>query len=77
MARAYSGVLGSGALCLAIVRGLWLDLHANDVLITALVVFTLFAALGFCIGLWAEQTPGKWEENRFQAETTMPGSGSR
>lgn len=72
MARAYSGVLGSFALCLTIVRGLWLDLHADYILTAGLVVFPVFAATGLCIGLIADRSVHEHEENRFRAEMACP-----
>lgn len=68
MARAYSGVLGSVALCLVILRGLVLGYLPNEILIQALVVFGMFAALGFCIGWIADQTVCDSVENRFRNE---------
>lgn len=68
MARAYSGVLGCIALSLVIARGLLLDSLPNDILMQCLVVFPLFATLGFLIGLVAEQTIRESVENRFRSE---------
>jgi hypothetical protein len=70
MARAYSGVLGSIALCFVISRGLVLGLLPNDILTQALVVFFGFAFIGFCIGYLAEQTVCESLENRFRDEMT-------
>mgnify|MGYP003382644541 CR=1 FL=1 len=68
MARAYSGVLGSLAMCLVIVRGLVLGLLPDDILSQSLVVFFCFALVGFCIGYVAEQTVCESVENRFREE---------
>ena len=68
MARAYSGVLGSLGLCLVICRGLVLNHLPNEVLTHGLVVFFLFALIGFCIGHLAEQTVRESVENRFRDE---------
>lgn len=68
MARAYSGVLGSLALCLVISRGLVLGLLPDDILTQGLVVFFTFALIGFCIGYVAEKTVCESVENRFREE---------
>ncbi len=68
MARAYSGMLGSVALSLVILRGLVLGFLPNEILIQALVVFGTFSALGFCIGWIADQTVCDSVENRFRKE---------
>ncbi len=68
MARAYSGVLGSTALCLVILRGLVLGMLPNEILIQSLVVFVVFAFLGFWIGFTAEKTVCESVENRFRSE---------
>lgn len=68
MARAYSGVLGSVALSLVILRGLVLGFLPNDILVQALVVFGMFSALGFCIGWIADETVCDSVENRFRSE---------
>lgn len=68
MARAFSGVLGSIALCLIIVRGLILGWLPDVILTQALVAFAIFASLGFCIGWMAEQTVCESVENRFRSE---------
>ncbi len=68
MARAYSGVLGSLALCLVISRGLLLGLPTDDCLSQSLVVFFGFAGIGFCIGKIAEKTVCESVESRFRDE---------
>jgi hypothetical protein len=68
MARAYSGVLGSVAFSLVILRGLVLGFPPNDILVQALVVFGMFSALGFCIGWIADETVCDSVENRFRSE---------
>ncbi len=68
MARAYSGVLGSLALCLVISRGLLLGLPPVDCLTNGLVVFFGFAGIGYCIGYVAERTVCESVENRFRDE---------
>lgn len=68
MTRAYSGVLGSIALCLVIVRGLAFGVLPNEILKQSLVVFFLFAAIGFCIGYLADKTICESVENRFRSE---------
>jgi anti-sigma factor RsiW len=68
MARAYSGVLGSTALCFVILRGLFLGSLPDDILVQALVVFGAFCALGFFIGWIADQTVCDSVENRFRSE---------
>ncbi len=68
MARAYAGVFGAIGLCLVISRGVVLDLLPDDVLTSALVVFFVFAAIGFCIGRLAERTVSESVENRFREE---------
>ena len=68
MARAYSGVFGSIALCLAISRGLLLGLPPDECLSQGLVVFLVFASLGYCIGFVANRTVCESVENRFRDE---------
>jgi hypothetical protein len=68
MARAYSGVLGSLALCLSISRGLLLGLPPEECLSQGLVVFFGFAIVGYCIGYVANQTVCESVENRFRDE---------
>lgn len=68
MARAYSGVLAVIALCLVISRGLLLGLTPDEVLTHGLVVFFIFALIGFGIGYMAEQTVCESVENRFREE---------
>ena len=64
MARAYSGVLGSVALSLVILRGLVLGFLPNEILIQDLVVFGTFSTLGFCIVWMSDQTLFDSVENR-------------
>ncbi len=68
MARAYSGVLGAIALVLVILRGLVLGMHPNEILSQALVVFCLFACMGYWIGFTADKTVSESVENRFRSE---------
>ncbi|MEZ6136055.1 MAG: hypothetical protein R3C53_14230 [Pirellulaceae bacterium] len=68
MARAYAGVLGVIALTLAILRGLMLGMLPNEILSQSLVVFLLFACVGYWIGLVAEKTVSESVENRFRDE---------
>ncbi len=68
MARAYSGVLGSVALCLIIVRGLVTGLPPDEILSHGLVVFFGFSGLGFWIGNVAQKTISESVENRFRVE---------
>ena len=70
MARAYSGMLGSLALCLVILRGIFLGLSANHILITGIVVFGVFALTGFCIGYVAEKSMKETAENHLDEEMT-------
>lgn len=73
MARAYSGMLGSLALCLVILRGIFLGLPANHILTTGLVVFSVFAVAGFFIGSMAErsieETSGLQLDERVEGTT--------
>lgn len=68
MARAYSGVLGTLALCLVIVCGLVARLSPNEILAQGLVVFFVFGAIGFWIGNVAQKTVSESVENRFRSE---------
>ncbi|MEM7477927.1 MAG: hypothetical protein AAF483_23315 [Planctomycetota bacterium] len=68
MARAYSGILGALAFLLVLIRGLFLDLPTNHVLISGLVVFLIFSLTGFCIGYVADQSMEESEESRFKGE---------
>ena len=68
MARAYSGVLASIALTIVILRGLLTGVLPDEILTQCLAVFTGFAAVGYCIGLMAEQTVCDSVENRFRRE---------
>ena len=72
MARAYSGVLGSCALGLAILRGLLLDLQTNYVLTSGLLVFFVYGLIGFGIGLITEDYLREHERHRFNNELTNP-----
>lgn len=68
MARAFSGVLGSIAMCLVIVHGLLSDSLPDEILSQCLVVFFAFGLIGFCIGYLAEKTISESVENRFRNE---------
>ncbi|GAB5404157.1 MAG: hypothetical protein Aurels2KO_23880 [Aureliella sp.] len=68
MARAYSGVLGAIAVSFLIVRGLLCGSHPDDILKQCLVMFPLFAAVGFFIGFTAKRTIRESVENRFRSE---------
>ncbi len=68
MARAFAGVLGTIALNLVIVRGLYVGFHPDEILGQALVFFGLFACLGYWIGFIAEKTVSESVENRFRSE---------
>lgn len=68
MARAYSGVLGAIVVSFVITRGLMLGMLPNDILKQCLVVFPIFAFLGFWIGYTAEKTICESVENRFRSE---------
>lgn len=68
MARAYSGVLGSIALCLVIVCGLLTRQPHDEILSQGLVVFFVFGAIGFWIGNIAQKTVSDSVENRFRSE---------
>ena len=68
MARAYSGVLGTLALCLVIVRGLVARLPTDEILSQGLVVFFVFGVIGFWIGNVAQKTVSESVENRFRSE---------
>jgi predicted DNA-binding transcriptional regulator len=68
MARAYSGVLGSIAMCLVIARGLATGLLPNEILIQSLVVFFTFGLIGCWIGYIAETTVAESVEIRFRSE---------
>ena len=68
MARAYAGVLGAIALNLVILRGLLTGMLPNEILNQGLVVFFLFAFLGYWIGNIADRTVCESVENRFRSE---------
>lgn len=68
MARAYSGVLGAIAVSFSIVRGLLNGSLPDDILKQCLVMFPLFAAVGFLIGYTAQKTIRESVENRFRSE---------
>ncbi len=68
MARAYSGVLGAVAMSFVIVRGLWFGMLADEILSMCLVVFGLFAAVGYVIGTIADRTVCESVEKRFRSE---------
>jgi hypothetical protein len=63
-------MLGLFAWCLTIIRGLWLDLHINHTLVSGLVVFLVFSALGFCLGKIFDRAFRELEERRFREEMT-------
>lgn len=68
MARAYSGVLGAIAVSFSIVRGLLIGSLPDDILKQCLVMFPLFAVVGFLIGYIAQKTIRESVENRFRSE---------
>ncbi len=76
MARAYSGVLGVVALSFTIARGLLIGSHTNEILNQSLVVFFLFAVIGFLIGWMADKTICESVENRFRSEMAGLQSGA-
>lgn len=71
MARAYSGMLGIFAWSLVVLRGLMMDLQTNHILITGLVIFSIFAALGFCIGKILDEARREGSEHRLTSETAQ------
>jgi hypothetical protein len=79
MARAYSGVLGAMAMTFVILRGLLFGMLPDEILGMCLVVFTLFATVGYVIGWIADRTVCESVENRFRSEVvrlraTAPGT---
>ncbi len=68
MARAYSGVLGAMAITFVILRGLLFGMLADEILGLCLVVFTVFATIGYVIGSIADQTVCESVEKRFRSE---------
>ncbi len=68
MARAYSGVLGAMAMTFVILRGLLFGMLADEILGLCLVVFAVFATLGYVIGSIADRTVCESVENRFRSE---------
>ncbi|GIW97186.1 MAG: hypothetical protein KatS3mg111_0519 [Pirellulaceae bacterium] len=68
MARAFSGVLGVLAFSFIVLRGVYANAPADQVLAHGLVVFFLFSLLGFVIGWMAEKTVRESVENRFRME---------
>ncbi len=80
MARAYSGVLGAMALVLCILRGLVIGMLPNEILSQSLMVFCVFAGVGYGIGFIAERTVDESVENRFREEVarrqSLHGGGS-
>ena len=68
MARAYSGVLGAMAMIFVILRGLLFGMLADEILGMCLVVFTIFAVVGYVIGWIADRTVCESVENRFRGE---------
>ena len=68
MARAYSGVLSAMAIIFVIVRGLMLGMLPDEILGLCLMVFAIFAAVGYVIGWIADRTVSESVENRFRGE---------
>ena len=68
MARAYSGVLSAMAIIFVILRGLLLGMLPDEILGMCLVVFAIFAAVGYVIGSIADRTVCESVENRFRSE---------
>jgi hypothetical protein len=68
MARAYSGVLATVAVSLAITRGLVLGMMPNEILTQCLMFFFLFAMIGYFIGYVAERAVTESLETRFRTE---------
>ncbi len=68
MARAYSGVLGTVALTVVIVRGILARMLPDEVLTEALTAFAVFAVVGYCIGYFADRTVCDSVEIRFRKE---------
>lgn len=68
MARAYSGVLSAMAVTFVILRGLLLGMLPDEILGMCLVVFAIFAAVGYVIGSIADRTVCESVENRFRSE---------
>ncbi|MGN6133141.1 MAG: hypothetical protein ACTHOU_01530 [Aureliella sp.] len=68
MARAYSGVLSAMAVVFVILRGLLLGMLPDEILGMCLVVFAIFAAVGYVIGSIADRTVCESVENRFRSE---------
>lgn len=68
MARAYSGVLGAMAMTFVILRGLMFGMLADEILGLCLVVFTVFATIGYVIGSIADRTVCESVEKRFRKE---------
>ncbi len=66
MARTYAGILGALACFLLIIRGLFLDLPANHVLTSGLIVFLIFSFTGFCIGYIADKSMQETQESCFK-----------
>ncbi len=75
MARAIAGTLGTTGLLLVVLRGLLFGADTNQILATGLVVFSIFASLGFCIGFIAQLSVRDLVENRFDRETTCRDGG--
>ena len=68
MARAYSGVLSAMAMVFVIVRGLMFGMLPDEILGMCLMVFAIFAAVGYVIGWIADRTVCESVENRFRSE---------
>lgn len=68
MARAYSGVLSAMAIIFVVVRGLWFGMLPDEILGMCVVVFAIFASVGYVIGSIADQTVCESVEKRFRSE---------
>jgi hypothetical protein len=68
MARAYSGVLSAMAIIFVIVRGLMFGMLPDEILGLCLMVFAIFASVGYVIGWIADRTVSESVENRFRGE---------
>jgi hypothetical protein len=68
MARAYSGVLSAMAIVFVILRGLLFGMLPDEILGMCLMVFAIFAPVGYVIGWIADRTVCESVENRFRSE---------
>lgn len=68
MARAYSAILATVALSLAITRGLVLGKMHNEILVQCLWFFVGFAFIGYVIGYIAEKVVTESLESRFRSK---------